>query len=239
MLMAADVAVPKSVWAHGFVYNRGEKMSKTIGNIVDPIDLANFFGTDALRYLLLREIAFDRDGDFTVELFVARYNAELANELGNLFSRTLAMTHKFFGGDVPAWSDAAARDTARLLENVVADYRRHMDGLAFDQGLAAVWRAVQAANRFIEERKPWALAKAGDTATLSATMRALLEVLRVCSVLTQPFVPSKAEEMRKALALEANITELGLKEAEQAGDSGWTKIGEASVLFPRLEVPAQ
>jgi methionyl-tRNA synthetase len=238
MLMAADVEVPKSIWAHGFVYNRGEKMSKSIGNIVDPIDLANFFGADALRYLLLREIAFDRDGDFTVELFVARYNAELANELGNLFSRTLAMTNKFFGGEVPAWSEGAARDSARLLENVVADYRRHMDGLQFDQGLAALWRAVTAANRFIEERKPWALAKAGDTATLAATMRALLEVLRVASVLTQPFMPKKAGEMRNTLALDREIATPGLKEAEQAGDSSWKKIGEATVLFPRLEVPA-
>lgn len=239
MLMAAEVEVPKSVWAHGFVYNRGEKMSKSIGNIVDPIDLAGFFGADALRYLLLREIAFDRDGDFTVELFVARYNAELANELGNLFSRTLAMTHKFFGGDVPAWSEDAARDSARLLNNVVADYRRHMDRLAFDQGLAAVWRSVQDANRFIEERKPWALAKAGDTATLAATMRALLEVLRTASVLMHPFVPGKAREMRKTLALDPEVTALGLEEAEQAGDSGWKKIGEAVVLFPRLEVPVQ
>jgi len=237
MLMAAGVPVAKSVWAHGFVYNRGEKMSKSIGNIVDPVDLAGFFGADALRYLLLREIAFDRDGDITVELFVARYNAELANELGNLFSRTLAMTHKFFGGEVPAWSDSAARDSARLLENVVADYRRHMDRLAFDQGLAAVWRAVQGANRFIEERKPWALAKAGDTATLAATMRALLEVLRTASVLMQPFVPSKAEEMRKMLALEGDIVALGLAEAERAGDASWKRIGEAGVLFPRLEVP--
>jgi methionyl-tRNA synthetase len=239
MLMAAGVPVAKSVWAHGFVYNRGEKMSKTIGNIVDPIDLAAFFGADALRYLLLREIAFDRDGDFTVELFVARYNAELANELGNLFSRTLAMTRKFFDGNVPAWSDSAARDSARLLENVVADYRRHMDRLAFDQGLAAVWRSVQNANRFIEERKPWALAKAGDTDTLAATMRALLEVLRTASVLTQPFMPTKAREMRKTLALDPDVAALGLKEAEQAGDSGWRKIGEAVILFPRLEVPAQ
>ena len=238
MLMAAGVEVPKSIFGHGFVYNRGEKMSKTIGNIVDPIDLANFFGADALRYLLLREIAFDRDGDFTVELFVARYNAELANELGNLFSRTLAMTHKFFGGDVPPWNENAARDSARLLENVVADYRRHMDGYSFDEGLAAIWRSVQNANRFIEERKPWALAKAGDTATLAATMRALLEVLRVCSVLTQPFMPEKAKEMRKVLALDPDIAALGLKEAEQAGESGWRKIGEPSVLFPRLEVPA-
>ena len=238
MLMAAGVEVPKSIFGHGFVYNRGEKMSKTIGNIVDPIDLANFFGADALRYLLLREIAFDRDGDFTVELFVARYNAELANELGNLFSRTLAMTHKFFGGDVPPWNENAARDSARLLENVVADYRRHMDGYSFDEGLAAIWRSVQNANRFIEERKPWALAKAGDTATLAATMRALLEVLRVASVLVQPFMPGKAREMREVLALDPDIAALGLKEAEQAGDTGWKKIGEPSVLFPRLEVPA-
>jgi methionyl-tRNA synthetase len=238
MLMAADVEVPKSIFGHGFVYNRGEKMSKSIGNIVDPIDLANFFGPDALRYLLLREIAFDRDGDFTVELFVARYNAELANELGNLYSRTLAMTHKFFGGEVPAWSESAARDSAQLLLNVVSDYRRQMDRMAFDQGLAAVWRAVQSANRFIEERKPWALAKAGDTETLAATMRSLLEVLRVCSVLTQPFMPSKAEEMRKTLALDPGVAALGLEEANQAGDPGWRKIGEAIVLFPRLEVPA-
>ena len=238
MLMAAGVELPKSVFGHGFVYNRGEKMSKTIGNIVDPENLAAFFGADALRYLLLREIAFDRDGDFTVELFVARYNAELANELGNLYSRTLAMTHKFFSGEVPAWSEGSARDSARLLENVVADYKRHMDGLAFDQGLAAVWRAVQAANRFIEERKPWALAKSGDTATLAATMRALLEVLRVASVLTQPFMPSKAEEMRSMLGLEGNVTALGLAEAGRAGDSGWKKIGTPVVLFPRLEVPA-
>jgi methionyl-tRNA synthetase len=113
-----------------------------------------------------------------------------------------------------------------------------MDGFAFDQGLAAVWRSVQAANRFIEERKPWALAKAGDTATLAATMRALLEVLRVCSVLTQPFMPSKAEEMRGMLALRGDIAEPGLAEAERAGDASWKSIGEPAVLFPRLEVPA-
>jgi methionyl-tRNA synthetase len=238
MLMAGGVELPRSVFGHGFVYNRGEKMSKTIGNIVDPIDLAGFFGADALRYLLLREIAFDRDGDFTVELFVARYNAELANELGNLFSRTLAMTHKFFGGEVPEWSEAASKDTARLLENVVPDYRRHMDRLAFDQGLAAVWRSVQDANRFIEERKPWALAKAGDRDTLSSTMRALLEVLRVASVLCQPFMPEKAVEMRALLRLDPDFAGINLDEAERPGDTAWKTIGEASVLFPRLEVPA-
>jgi methionyl-tRNA synthetase len=236
MLMAAGVELPHSVFGHGFVYNRGEKMSKTIGNIVDPINLANFFGADALRYLLLREIAFDRDGDFTVELFVTRYNAELANELGNLFSRTLSMTGRYFDGVVPAFSNEAKGETARLTENVVADYRREMDALAFDRALAAVWRAVQDANRFVEERKPWAQAKAGDTPALGATLRALLEVLRTCSILVQPFMPVKAVEMRTQLGLSA---EFDLDEADQPGDASWQRIGTSVVLFPRLEAPEQ
>jgi len=237
MLMAAGVELPKSIFGHGFVYSRGEKMSKSIGNIVDPNALARFFGADGLRYLLLREIAFDRDGDFTVELFVTRYNAELANELGNLFSRAISMTNRYFGGEVPAWSDAAARDTEHLLKGAVADYRRHMDRLAFDQGLAAMWRAVSEANRFVEERKPWALAKAGDTATLGATLRALLEVLRVCSILCQPFMPEKAGEMRAQLALEGDFSKLSLDEASRPGDPAWKRVGEPVVLFPRLEMP--
>lgn len=239
MLMAAGVELPKSVFGHGFVYNRGEKMSKTIGNIVDPINLANFFGADALRYLLLREIAFDRDGDFTVELFVTRYNAELANELGNLYSRTLSMTGRYFDGAVPAWSTEAAQETAGLTANVVADYRREMEALAFDRALAAVWRSVQGANRFVEERKPWAQAKTGDMEALGATLRALLEVLRTCSLLCQPFMPEKASEMRAQLGLPADFSKLSLNEADKPGDATWKKIGTSVVLFPRLEDPAQ
>ncbi|MDH5627293.1 MAG: class I tRNA ligase family protein, partial [Candidatus Krumholzibacteria bacterium] len=208
----------------------------TIGNIVDPVDLAGFFGADALRYLLLREIAFDRDGDFTVELFVTRYNAELANELGNLFSRTLSMTRRYFEGAVPAWSAEAQKEFARITAGVTGDYRRHMDRLAFDQGLAALWRSVQEANRFVEERKPWAQAKAGDTAALGATLRALLEVLRVASVLCVPFMPEKAAEMRTQLALPPAAT---LDEVDRPGDAAWKQIGEPVVLFPRLEMPVQ
>jgi methionyl-tRNA synthetase len=237
MLMAGNVELPKSIFGHGFVYNRGEKMSKTLGNIVDPMNLANFFGADALRYLLLREIAFDRDGDFTVELFVTRYNAELANELGNLFSRTLSMMVRYFEGAVPAYSPDAARETARLTEGVVPDYRREMDALAFDRALAALWRAVQGANRFVEERKPWAQAKAGDTEGLGCTLRALIEVLRMCSVLCQPFMPEKALEMRSRLALSATFD---LDDATMHGDPSWKRLGDtpvgSPVLFPRIEV---
>ncbi len=233
MLMAGGVELPASVFGHGFVYNRGEKMSKTLGNIVDPENLATFFGADALRYLLLREIAFDRDGDFTVELFITRYNAELANELGNLFSRTLSMTQRYFEGAVPAESAESKREFARLTESVIEDYRREMDALAFDRALAALWRAVQDANRFVEERKPWAQAKAGDTAALGATLRALLEVLRLCSILTEPFMPVKAKEMRMQLGLSS---ELNLADAPTTVGADWQRIaGASAVLFPRIE----
>jgi methionyl-tRNA synthetase len=148
------------------------------------------------------------------------------------------MTKRYFEGAVPAWSDEAAREVARITGGVVADYRRHMDRLAFDLGLAALWRAVQDANRFVEERKPWAQAKAGDTAGLGATLRTLLEVLRVASVLCRPFMPEKAAEMRAQLALASDFGAIRLDEAEQPGDASWTRIGEPVVLFPRLEQPA-
>jgi len=239
MLMAADVPVAHSVFAHGFVYNRGEKMSKTIGNIVDPNDLAAFFGADALRYLLLREIAYDRDGDFTVELFVTRYNAELANELGNLFSRTLAMTHKYFDGAVPSWSLGAAEHFERIAGDVVEKYSERMDRLAFDEGLSAMWRSIQAANRFVEERKPWAQAKSGDTDELGVTLRTLLEVLRMCSVLCQPFMPEKAVEMRKQLGIDSDFGNIAIDEASKPGADDWERVGVSVVLFPKLEVPDQ
>ena len=237
MLMAADVPVAHSVFGHGFVYNRGEKMSKTIGNIVDPIDLAGFFGADALRYLMLREIAYDRDGDFTVELFVTRYNAELANELGNLFSRTLSMMKKYRDGAVPAWTDAAAADYERIAGGVVEEYRTRMDRLEFDRGLQALWRAVQGANRYVEERKPWAQAKSDETGALGDTLRVLLEIMRMSAILCQPFMPEKSVEMYAQLGLAPDFEKIRLEDALQPGDASWAQTGESVVLFPKLEVP--
>jgi len=239
MLMAADVPLPACVFGHGFVYNRGEKMSKTIGNLVDPADLAKFFGADALRYLLLREIAFDRDGDFTVELFVTRYNAELANDLGNLFSRTLSMTNRYREGNVPPWSEASAAELERLTQGIAEDYPAAMENLSFDDGLKVMWRAVQAGNRYVEEKKPWALAKGNeqDAVRLDDCLRVLLELLRMCSVLSIPFMPVKSAEMRKQLGLPSGITSLTLEEAFSPGDGGWQKVGDTAPLFPRLEIP--
>ena len=240
MLMAAEVPLPLCIFGHGFVYNRGEKMSKTIGNIVDPSDLANFFGSDALRYLLLKEIAFNRDGDFTVELFVARYNSELANELGNLFSRALSMTGRYRDGKVPEWSEAAASDFERVAGGVVADYTETMESLAFDHALQSLWRAVQSANRYVEEQKPWELAKAGEERELDLDrcLRVLLEVLRLCSVLCVPFMPAKSSEMREQLGLPADVASLRLEEASRPGADDWHTVNKPVPLFPRLEIPA-
>lgn len=240
MLMAAGVELPKSVFGHGFVYSKGTKMSKTLGNILDPVELVDYFGdADVLRYLLLREIAFDRDGDFTIEQALMRYNTELANELGNLFSRTLSMVRRYRDGRVPAWTARAQEDYGRIAGGVVEAYGKAMDELAFDEGLDALWKAVQGANRYVEESKPWALAKAGDDEALGAVLRVLLEVLRLGSVLCIPFMPAKSVQMRAQLSLEGDIAALSLDEAASPGDVGWQTVGEPEPLFPRFEKPGE
>ncbi|MEJ2719832.1 MAG: methionine--tRNA ligase [bacterium] len=236
MLMAADVPVPKSVFAHGFVYSKGTKMSKTLGNILDPAEVKDFFGgADPLRYLLLREIAFDRDGDFTIEQAVTRYNAELANELGNLFSRTLSMVGRYRDGAVPAWDAEAKTDFDRLAGDVVDAYCGHMEALEFDEALNAFWKTVQAANRYVEQQKPWEQAKTGNAAALDTTLRVLLEVLRLSSVLCIPFMPSKASEMRRQLGLDADTAAIGIEEARRPGSPEWKRVEKPSPLFPKID----
>ncbi len=237
MLMAADIPLPKCVFGHGFVYSRGTKMSKTVGNIVDPEQMAAFFGPDALRYLLLRDIAFSRDGDFTIERAITKYNAELANELGNLFSRTLTMVERYLKGEVPAWSPGARSDYERLTEGMVDRYEASMERLAFDEALDAMWQSVQAANRYVEEKKPWQLARLESKGALEDALRALLELLRTTSLLCTPVMPMKAAEMRRQLGLPVEITALRIDEAHRPGDAEWKRIGEITPLFPKIEDP--
>jgi methionyl-tRNA synthetase len=140
---------------------------------------------------------------------------------------------------VPAWSDAAATDFARLAGNVVDEYCSHMDALEFDEALNAFWKTVQAANRYVEQQKPWELAKADDTQTLDTTLRVLLEVLRLSSVLCIPFMPSKAADMRGQLGLDADITRLSIDEAKQPGAAEWKTVEKPSPLFPKIDPPAE
>jgi methionyl-tRNA synthetase len=238
MLMAANIPLPKTIFGHGFVNMKGAKMSKTMGNILDPAALASFLHPDGLRYLLLREIAFNRDGDFSLEMSVTKYNAELANELGNLFSRTLSMVKRYRKGAVPAFSAESRKHLENLSADVYPRYNECMEELAFDEALDALWKVIQAANRYIEEQKPWELSRLPEKKPLDDVLRTLLEVLRMASIFCIPFMPQKAEEMRRQLALNPDLSSLRIDEANEPGDREWVDVGETTPLFPKLELPS-
>jgi methionyl-tRNA synthetase len=231
MLMAAGVELPRGVFAHGFLSLAGEKMSKSRGNILDPERMARAFGPDGLRYLLLREVPFDKDGDISIEILVNRYNADLANELGNLFSRTTAMIVKYFDGTLGAGEFGAGSD---LHGDVVAGldaYREHMERMEFSRALGAFWPVVQRANRYIEEQRPWDLAKDPDKRErLREVLRELIVILRVSGRLLSPFMPGAMETMLGALgAAEAGIGDLPPREVVVEN------LAPPSPLFPRIQ----
>jgi methionyl-tRNA synthetase len=231
MLMAADIPLPKSVFAHGFISLGGEKMSKTLGNIIDPKAMADIFGPDGLRYLLLREVPFDKDGDITIEILVNRYNADLANELGNLFSRTMSMIAKYTGGTLVAGSFGSGSELYDDLASALAAYRGHMDRMEFSRALGAYWTVVQRANRFIEEKRPWDLAKDPSRADeLAAVLRELVAVILTSGVALLPFMPSKMEAMLSQLgSAPGGIGEV--PPAEVAVDG----LQQPAPLFPRIQ----
>ena len=231
MLMAAGVEPAKSVFAHGFLSLAGEKMSKSRGNILDPEKMADVFGTDGLRYILLREVPFDKDGDISTQILVDRYNADLANELGNLFSRTLAMISKYLGGSVTAAPFDSGCELYGVLTGTVADYREHMERMEFSRALGAFWPAIQAANRFIETRAPWALARNGaGRDELEAVFRELLAVLRTAGSVLYPFMPDKMSAMLDRLG--AGEPSLDGLPPSMSGAEGLTA---PEPLFPRIQ----
>ncbi len=240
MLMAAGLPLPASVWAHGFVHLGGEKMSKTTGTIVDPVGIAREYGADALRYFLLREVPFDRDGEFTMEKFVARYKADLANDLGNLCQRTLVLVMKYLDGAVPAPS-ADVGDADGALRKALADLRepfcRDMEDLRFSAVLERLWSAVAHCNKYIDESAPWSLRKdPTKQARFAAVVYNLCEALRILSILVQPVMPATSAAIRAQLGLTAAMENGSLIAAGKFGvlEPG-TKIGAVSPIFPRKE----
>jgi methionyl-tRNA synthetase len=235
MLMAAGLPLPQRVHAHGFLTLGGEKMSKTRGVFVDPTSLVAQFGSDAVRYVLLAEVPFDRDGDFSMEVFVDRYNADLANDYGNLVSRTTKMVDRYFGGAVPAPGPRQPVDDElrALAAEVVPAYDACVEDLDLSGALAQARRLVGRANKFIEETAPWTLSKSADP-RLGTVCYELLEALRVATLLLAPAIPRAAARVADDLGI--NLDGSAGEQARawnllQPGDS--VRVGD--ILFPRLD----
>jgi methionyl-tRNA synthetase len=244
MLMSAGIPLPRTVWGHGFVSVNGEKLSKSLGNIIAPETVTERFGVDGFRYLFLREVPFNRDGDFSWTTYTDRYNADLANDLGNLLARTLAMVQRYLDGAVPRLAvdaagkplDASDSELLGALELAVRDHRVHLDAYAIHNALAATWTCIQAANRYVDVQKPWSLAKKPeDGERLRAVLRNLLEVLRQVSVMIYPAMPGKAAEMRRQLGLPVDFRQLRYDDELVIRDVGWDHVQPGSALFPKIE----
>lgn len=237
-LMSAGIPLPKRIYAHGFLFNRGEKMSKSVGNVVDPFNLADQYGVDQMRYFFLREVPFGQDGNYNHEAIVARINADLANDLGNLAQRSLSMIARQLGGVLPEPGEFSDNDNAILAmaDGMIATSREAMATQQIHQWLNAVWAVVAEANRYFAGEAPWALAKT-DPARQKTVLYVTAEVVRQIAILTQPAMPTAS-----GLLLDS----LGIPEAERsfATLGGTSRIAPGSTLpapkpaFPRYVEPA-
>ncbi|MGZ8603236.1 MAG: methionine--tRNA ligase [Actinomycetota bacterium] len=238
MLMAAGVEPPTQVWAHGYLLVGGEKMSKTKLTGIHPFQLVDHFGVDSYRYYFMREIQFGQDGNFSWESMVDRHNADLANGLGNLASRVLAMLASNFDGAVPdPGTGGAEADLPDVIRDAVRRYDDHLSALALGQGLAAVWKIVGRANGYLVEKEPWKLAKdPSRRQELAGILYASAETLRILAILISPIMPAAAQSLWAQLGISEPLASRRVP-----GDAGWgllapgTATSKGESLFPRLD----
>jgi methionyl-tRNA synthetase len=233
-LMSAGIPLPKRVYAHGFLFNRGEKMSKSVGNVVDPFSLVETYGLDQVRYFLLREVPFGQDGTYSHEAIVNRINADLANDLGNLAQRSLSMIAKNCGGKVPVKGELSADDAAILAEadEALVSARKHMGEQALHHALAAIFGVVANANRYFAGQEPWALRKS-DPARMETVLWVTAETLRRVGILCQPFMPASAAKLLDLLAVADDARSFAQVGDHAALVSG-TDLPAPSGIFPRF-----
>jgi methionyl-tRNA synthetase len=250
MLISAGLPLPKQVFAHGFMLDRGERMSKTRGNVIDPDEMAKQFSVDGVRYAVLREVPFDRDGDVSYDGFVRRYNADLANDFGNLLNRTLNMTGRYLDGERPAPQADLDSPLGRLWAETWHRYGKRMESFLLHDALAALWEFVGAANRYVDAEQPWALSKRasrGDEAAagqLESVLGNLLEACRLVGLASAPFMPGTAPRVAGQLGVEHPYAPDGSagppidELAKWGAIDGGGQTGRPEILFPRIEQPA-
>jgi methionyl-tRNA synthetase/methionyl-tRNA synthetase C-terminal region/beta chain len=236
MLMALDIPLPKQVFGHGWLLVDGGKMSKSKGNVVDPVVLVNHFGTDPVRYYLLREIPFGSDGLFNNEIFIKKINSDLANDLGNLLSRTCAMVEKYFDGVIPApkAKEAIDDELINLALAIPKKVEKSIDDLKIPEALDSIWELIGRSNKYIDETTPWILAKdEAKKERLGTVLYNLSEALRIVSVCVSAFLPETSENINKQLNVELTTWD---SVASFDGTSAGTKVNKGELLFPRIDV---
>ncbi len=230
-LMSADLPLPKQIVVHGFLFNRGEKMSKSVGNVIDPFALIAHYGLDPLRYFFLREVPFGQDGNYSHEAIVARMNADLANDLGNLAQRSLSMINKNCDGRLPEPGTLLDQDKAILAETsaLIDKVRLAMQGFALHMVLSEIWRVVSEANRYFASEEPWAKKKA-DPARMGTVLYVTSQVLRRVAILTQPFMPAAMAKLLDLLGIPQDARDFAHLDADGAAGLA---LPAPSAIFPR------